>query len=79
MTQKDGKRDYKHAYQLQLKNGEIESKLERQKARRMMDAAGVDRTGMHVDHKKKLKDGGKTTKSNIRLRSPKANVRDNGK
>ena len=34
MTQKNGKRDYKHAYELQKKSGETEDQLERQRARR---------------------------------------------
>jgi hypothetical protein len=79
MTQVNGKRDYKHAYKVAKKNGETKDQLERQKARREYDSAGVDRTGKHIDHKVKLKDGGKTTKGNTRLRSPKANMRDNGK
>lgn len=79
MTQKNGKRDYKHAYALQKASGETEDQLERQKARRAYDKAGIDRTGKHIDHVKPLRAGGKTTKGNLRLRSPKANMRDNGK
>lgn len=79
MTQKDGKRDYKHAYKLQKASGETKDQLERQQARRAYDKAGIDREGKHIDHKVKIKDGGKTTKGNTRLRSPKANMRDNGK
>ena len=79
MTQKNGKRDYKHAYKLQKASGETADQLERQKARQAYDKAGIDRKGKHIDHKVKLKDGGKTTKGNTRLRSPKANMRDNGK
>ncbi len=79
MTQKNGKRDYKHAYALQKASGETKDQLERQKARQAYDKAGVDRSGKHIDHIKPLRAGGKTTKGNLRLRSPKANVRDNGK
>lgn len=79
MTQKNGKRNYKHAYALQKASGETEDQLERQKARRTYDKAGIDRTGKHIDHVKPLRAGGKTTKGNLRLRSPKANMRDNGK
>lgn len=87
MTQVNGKRDYKHAYQLQKKSGEIADKIERQRARRMIDKADTGtvtkksprREGMHVDHKTPIREGGKSTKGNIRLRSPKANMRDNGK
>jgi len=79
MTQKNGKRDYKHAYSLQKASGETKDQLERQKARQAYDKAGIDRSGKHIDHIKPLRAGGKTTKGNLRLRSPKANVRDNGK
>jgi hypothetical protein len=37
------------------------------------------RKGKHIDHKTPIRAGGKSTKGNIRLRSPKANVSDNGK
>jgi hypothetical protein len=79
MTQKNGKRDFKHAYALQKASGETKDQLERQKARQAYDKAGIDRTGKHIDHIKPLRAGGKTTKGNLRLRSPKANVSDNGK
>lgn len=76
--QKNGKRDFKHAYKLQQASGETKDQIERQRARRAYDAAGIDRTGKHIDHKRKIKDGGKSTPGNTRLRSPKANMRDNG-
>ena len=79
MTQKNGKRDYKHAYELQKKSGETEDQLERQRARRKYDKAGVDRAGKQIDHVKPLRAGGKSTTGNMRLRSPKANMADNGK
>lgn len=79
MTQKNGKRDFKHAYALQKASGETKDQLERQKARQAYDKAGVDRSGKHIDHIKPLRAGGRTTKGNLRLRSPKANVSDNGK
>ena len=78
MTQVNGKRDYKHAYQLQKKSGETKDQLERQKARRAFDKAGIDREGKHIDHVKPLRSGGKSTKGNLKLRSPKANMSDNG-
>ena len=78
MTQVNGKRDYKHAYELQKKSGETKDQIERQRARRTYDKAGVDRDGKHIDHKKPIREGGKSTKGNTRLRSPKANMRDNG-
>lgn len=74
MTQKNGKRDYKHAYLLQKKSGETEDQLERQRARRKYDKEGIDRKGKHIDHIKPLRAGGKSTAKNMRLRSPKANM-----
>lgn len=77
MTQVNGKRDYKHAYELQKKNGETKDQLERQKARRLYDKKGIDRKGKDIDHVKPLRKGGKTTPGNLRLRSPSANQGDN--
>lgn len=79
MTQKNGKRDYKHAYALQKASGETKDQLERQRARRAYDKAGIDRAGKDIDHIKPIRAGGKSTKANTRLRSPKANQSDNGK
>ena len=79
MTQKNGKRDYKHAYALQKKSGETDDQLERQRARRKYDKEGVDRSGKQIDHVKPLRAGGKSSTGNLRLRSPKANMADNGK
>jgi len=73
------KRDYKHEYQLQKKRGDVKGFLERQKARRMYDKEGINRNGKDIDHKKPIKSGGKSTKSNLRLRSRSANKRDNKK
>ena len=74
MTQTNGKRDYKHAYKLQKASGETKDQIERQRARRAYDKAGVDRSGKHIDHIKPLRAGGKSTPGNMRLRSPKANM-----
>lgn len=79
MTQVNGKRDYKRAYLLQKKSGETKDQLERQRARRQFDAAGIERDGKDIDHIKPIRAGGKSTKGNLRLRSPKANQADNGK
>ena len=84
--QTNGKRDYKHAYKLQKASGETEDQIERQRARRMVDKADTGtvtkksprRAGKHIDHKTPIRKGGKSTPGNIRLRSPKANVSDNG-
>lgn len=76
--QTNGKRDYKHAYKLQKASGETKDQIERQKARREYDKKGVDRAGKHIDHKVPLRAGGKSKPGNTRLRSPKANMSDNG-
>lgn len=71
------KRDFKKEYQTQLQRGDDKGQLERQKARRLFDKKGIDRQGKNIDHIKPIKNGGKTTKGNLRLRSPKANKSDN--
>ena len=85
--QKNGKRDYKHAYKLQKESGETDDQIERQRGRRMVDKEATGtvtkkapaRKGKHIDHKTPIREGGKSKPGNMRLRSPKANVRDNGK
>ena len=79
MTQVNGKRNYKHAYALQKASGETDDQLERQRARRKYDKEGVDRSGKQIDHVKPVRAGGKSSTGNLRLRSPKANMADNGK
>lgn len=79
MTQKNGRRDYAHAYKLQKQTGETQDQLERQRARRAYDKKGIDRSGQDIDHVKPLRAGGKSTPGNLRLRSRKANQSDNGK
>ena len=79
---KDRVRDYKKEYQQDLasgRSGPSSSQHERQKARRMYDSLGIDRTNKHIDHKKPIREGGKSVKSNLRLRDPIYNMRDNGK
>lgn len=78
MTQTNGKRDYKHAYKLQKASGETKDQIERQRARRAYDKAGVDRAGKDIDHIKPLRKGGKSTTGNTRLRNRSANQADNG-
>jgi hypothetical protein len=77
MTQVNGKRNYKHAYKLQKASGETDDQLERQKARRLYDKQGIDRSGKDIDHKVPLRKGGKTSPGNLRLRSKSANQGDN--
>lgn len=79
MTQVNGKRNYKHAYKLQKASGETRDQIERQRARRAYDKAGIDRSGRDIDHITPLRAGGKSTKKNTRLRSRSANQADNGK
>jgi hypothetical protein len=52
-------RPYAHEYTMQKKRGEHENRMERQRARRKLDAKGVDRTGKDVSHTKSLAKGGK--------------------
>jgi hypothetical protein len=73
-------RDYKKEYQRDLetgKSGPASDQHERQRARRMYDKKGVDRSGKDIDHKVPLRKGGKSTTGNLRLRSKKANQGDN--
>ncbi len=84
-------RDYKKEYQQAKKlgiSGPGSLQHERQRARRMLDKTGLDankngkadtREGKDIDHIKPLRAGGKSTKSNLRIRSKKANQSDNGK
>ena len=51
-------RNYKREYLTQKKRNELPDRMERQRARRALDAKGVDRTGMDVSHKKALSKGG---------------------
>lgn len=74
------KRDYKKEYKRDLetgKSGPGSDQHERQRARRMYDKAGIDRTGKDIDHIKPLRKGGKSTKGNLRLRSRSTNQGDN--
>ena len=70
-------RDWKHEYQLQKKRGDVKGFLERQKARRLYDKKGIDRSEKDIDHIKPIRSGGKTTKGNLRLRSRSENKKDN--
>ena len=66
-------RPYKKEYQQQLARGEHPLRMERQKARRAMDAKGINRAGKDIDHKKPLSKGGSNSMSNLILRSPSSN------
>lgn len=66
-------RPYKKEYEQQKSRGEHPLRMERQRARRAMDAKGIDRTGKDIDHKKPLSKGGSNSMSNLILKSPSAN------
>lgn len=84
-------RDYKKEYQRDLetgKSGPNSAQHERQRARRMLDKTGADknkngkadvREGKDIDHVKPIRKGGKSVRSNLRIRSKSANQGDNGK
>lgn len=65
-------RPYKKEYKQQVARGEHADRMERQRARRKLDAKGVDRTGKDIDHIKPLSKGG-SNKTGIRLVSPHKN------
>jgi hypothetical protein len=65
-------RNYKQEYQTQKDRGEHENRMERQKARRKLDAKGVTRQGKDVAHVKALSKGGSNA-DGIRLESPAKN------
>lgn len=69
---------YFHDQWLQQKaRGEDKKQLQRQKARRAYDKAGIDRTGKQIDHVKPLAKGGSTVKGNLHLTSVKSNESKN--
>jgi hypothetical protein len=66
-------RPYDKEYKQQVARGEHPTRMERQKARRAMDANGVVRKGKDIDHKKPLSKGGTNAPSNLRLVKPATN------
>lgn len=52
-------RNYKQEYKTQVQRNEHPDRMERQKARRKLDAEGVARKGKDVAHTKALSKGGK--------------------
>jgi len=66
-------RPYKKEYEQQKARGELPDRMERQRARRAMDAKGVDRTGKDIDHTIPLSKGGTNAPGNLKLKSPSAN------
>ena len=65
-------RPYKKEYEQQQARGENDNRMERQRARRKLDAKGVDRSGKDVAHVKALSKGG-SNKDGIRLEAPSKN------
>lgn len=65
-------RDYKREYETQKARGEHPSRMERQRARRALDAKGIDRQGKDVAHTVALSKGG-SNKDGYRLTSPSKN------
>lgn len=65
-------RPYKKEYQQQVERGEHENRMERQRARRKLDAKGVSRKGKDVAHVKALSKGGSNA-DGVRLEAPSKN------
>jgi len=66
-------RPYKKEYQQQRERKETPFRMERQKARRAMDAKGIDRKGKDIDHTTPLSKGGTNSPSNLHLESVHSN------
>jgi hypothetical protein len=65
-------RDYKQEYRTQKARDEHPSRMERQRARRALDAKGVDRQGKDVAHTVALSKGG-SNKDGYKLQTPSKN------
>jgi hypothetical protein len=65
-------RPYKKEYEQEKERGEHPNRMERQRARRKLDAEGVSRKGKDVAHVKALSKGGSNS-DGIRLESPSKN------
>jgi hypothetical protein len=65
-------RNYKQEYKTQVSRDEHPDRMERQRARRKLDAKGVNRAGKDVAHVKALSKGG-TNKDGITLQTPAKN------
>jgi hypothetical protein len=65
-------RNYKQEYQTQKSRGEHENRMERQTARRKLDAKGVNRVGKDVAHVKALSKGGSNS-DGVKLQAPSKN------
>ena len=65
-------RDFKQEYKTQVARGELPNRMERQRARRKLDAEGVSRKGKDVAHVKALSKGGSNAEG-VRFESPGTN------
>ena len=65
-------RPYKKEYEQQKTRGENDNRMERQRARRKLDAEGVSRKGKDVAHVKALSKGG-SNKDGVKLEAPSKN------
>ena len=65
-------RNFKQEYKTQVDRGEHENRMERQRARRKLDAKGVDRKGKDVAHVKALSKGGSNS-DGVKLQAPSKN------
>jgi hypothetical protein len=86
MTYTKSQRPYKHEYEMQKQRGEHPDRMERQRARRKVDATAPDangngkadkREGKDIDHVKMLSKGG-SNKDGIRIVTPAKNRARNG-
>ena len=66
------KRNYKQEFKTQEARGEHDARMERQRARRKLDAKGVARKGKDVAHVKALSKGG-TNADGLKLEAPSKN------
>jgi hypothetical protein len=71
-------RPYKKEWRQEQERGEHEGRMERQRARRALDAKGVDRSGKDVSHKVPIRSGGKNS-DGVKLEAPSKNRARNGK
>lgn len=67
-------RPYKHEWEMQKKRNEKPERAARARARRKLDAEGVDRGNKVIDHIKPLSKGGTNADSNLRLESRSKNA-----
>jgi hypothetical protein len=65
-------RNWKQEFATQKERGEHPDRMERQRARRALDAKGVSRTGKDVAHVKALSKGGSNA-DGVKLQSPSKN------